>query len=203
MAVVYKSDLENVDNYVNSILNNENNDTQQIIDAINDFINTSSNTLKGAAWDKERERMASFITSLESRKKVASSLLNSILSADAVLLDYLNAFPKKSISGVSLDFNKVDTEVLDQLRAVLSNARIKYDTIKNQFYSNTADSKASQSNNNFENLAEYDNIINSCETLIKYIEELPDKDAVAYAKYDGINSELNAFKSSINDISNI
>ena len=191
MAVVYKSDLVNVNNYVNSILNNENSDTQKIIDAINDFINTSSDTLKGSAWDKERERMSSFVTALEKRKKISSSLLNSVLSADRVMLDYLASYPKINIDGVKLDFNMIDTALLDQLQTQLLNAKNSYNNILNQSPDKTHE------------LAQQKLNIEACETMIKYIEELPGKDALAYSKYNEVVSELSAFNSSINDIGNL
>ena len=75
MAKIYTSELGTVNSYAEAALQNEVPDTDKIINNIKSFVSSSTN-LTGSAWDKERERLNTYLPALEKRKTVSTNLLS-------------------------------------------------------------------------------------------------------------------------------
>ena len=93
MAILYKEDLEKVDRYATSALENEYEETNKIITYIENFNSGSLEILTGRVWDNERNRMMKYIPVLKKRQVIARELLQTVKSANKIMSDYIAKFP--------------------------------------------------------------------------------------------------------------
>ena len=187
MAIVYRSDIDKVNSYANSVLSKENEETQKLIGKIEDFISESSSTLKGPVWDMEREIFGKYIDVLRKRQQVANSLLSTIKNANAIMENYINSFPRSSI--ISMEANVVNSAWISQLQAEINKAKANLASLQ-------------KDSGNTKGIYYYKALINECESQIAYINKMRSEDARAYAKYDSVASAMASFHAAVNDISN-
>lgn len=174
MSVIYRSDL-NSDKAI-SMLNSDIADADKLINAINNFVDNSKNTLKGEAWDIEREKFSNYIIVLEKRKNAAGALKNSIDAANQIMRNYLDE------KGV----DKVDTAELDYLRNEYQQACVNY---------NAAEKDEKNTSENY-----WYGELQRLYELIAYIKNLPSVDGNAYAKYGDASAAIEGFASSIGNV---
>lgn len=187
MAIVYRSDIDKVNSYANSVLSKENEETQKLIGKIEDFISESSSTLKGPVWDMEREIFGKYIDALRKRQQVANSLLSAIKNANTIMENYINSFPRSSI--ISMEANVVNSAWISQLQAEINKAKANLANLQ-------------KDSGNTKDIYYYKELINECESQIAYINKMRSEDARAYAKYDSVASAMASFHAAVNDISN-
>ena len=89
---IKKSDLINANNDSLTMLRNlatDQEDAQEMINIIQDFISSSSSQLKGDAYDVVRAHMKTYIPILQNRIKVAASLIDVIKNANNSMISYM------------------------------------------------------------------------------------------------------------------
>ena len=83
MPVLNKSDLNMANSsgaYMNALISDQE-DAQSLINAINEFVSSSTEHLKGEAYDAVRAHLQTYIPVLEMRVKTATSIMEAIKSA--------------------------------------------------------------------------------------------------------------------------
>ena len=200
MAKIYTSDLATVNNYAEAALQNEVADTDKIINNINTFVSSSTN-LKGSTWDKERERLNTYLPALEKRKAVSTSLLSAVKAANKVMENYVEGFPWHmlaripglSISGGKLDC--IDDSWSTELDASLKKAQSNYNS-----YHIEKDDTDKVKNSKARNLEHYGNIITACKAVIDYLGRLQPTAQTAYSKYEAVAAEIASLQSLNHDV---
>ena len=218
MAVVYRSDIKNVDTYSKKVLTNEVTETQTVIDSINNFVSGSTSKLEGKAWNKERSRFEVYIKALEKRKQVSTMLADAIKSADRIMETYIAGFPWVALNKIphvnipkSISLDVVDSGWIPELQKALQLAKEAYasaESSKNSISTKNKEgkdlAKAQASIKGYETeMAAANAIILACNEVIAYLEKLSTTDAEAYAKYsevEGAIAELNALVDDVNDL---
>ena len=105
MPVLNKSDLNMANSsgaYMNALISDQE-DAQSLINAINEFVSSSTEHLKGEAYDSVRAHLQTYIPVLEMRVKTATSIMEAIKSANDSMIDYME---EESV---------LNTDELDQL----------------------------------------------------------------------------------------
>lgn len=201
MAILYKSDLEKVNSYAEAALSKEAADSDKIINNINSFIASSTN-LKGAVWDRERERFSGYLTSLEQRKTVSANLLSAIKEANQIMANYIEGFPIALLSKIpdlsissSATIEYVDDSWIGEINGCLSRAKTNYQSVEAK-EAKTTTLKSTKA----KSLEYYKNIIDACNAVIEYLSRLQPTAAEAYSKYAGVTAELATLKAANHEL---
>lgn len=191
MTLLKKSDLTDANNTSSTMLSNlvnDQNDAQELINAINDFVSSSTSQLKGEAYDAVRAHMETYIPILQMRMKVASSLMDAIQSANNTMIDYME------------DETVLNTDELDSLHSQYNNytnAAQKSLNSANAYVTKEAKSQAMQ---------EYEQNAAAARKItkkIQLIENLVAKDNATYNQLATVEAELTTYKNTISDIDTI
>lgn len=191
MPLLKKSDLISANNDSLTMLRNlatDQEDAQELINAIQDFISSSSSQLKGDAYDAVRTHMETYIPILQNRIKVATSLIEAIKNANNSMINYME---NETI---------LNTDDLDGLY----NEYNSY-TSKAQRCLSSANAYVTPKSKN-EAMAIYESYSAEAKKInkkIQLIEGLSAKDNAVYSKLCGIEAELTAYKNAIGDINTI
>lgn len=196
MAILYKEDLEKVDRYATSALENEYEETNKIITYIENFNSGSLEILTGRVWDNERNRMMKYIPVLKKRQVIARELLQTVKSANKIMSDYIAKFPWNSLAmipNIGLSKNK-NIEMIDdswgiELSSALELARNNCSSI-----TDNPDDTDIQKRGKSQTRYYYNSIIHACQTVIDYLAQLQPTANEAYSKYEGIISKINSLK---------
>ena len=92
MTLLKKSDLNEANNMSSVLLSrlvSDQEDAQEMINSIQEFISSSSSQLKGEAYDAVRTHMETYIPILQMRIKVAASLIDAVRNANNAMMDYM------------------------------------------------------------------------------------------------------------------
>lgn len=196
MAILYKEDLEKVNKYATSALENEYDEVNKIISNIENFNGGSLGILTGEVWDNERNRMMKYIPVLKKRQVIARELLETIKSANKIMSDYIAKFPWSSLAmipNISLSKNNniemIDDSWSTELRVALERADYNCSLIKN----NPDDTDIQKRGKN-QTRYYYNNIISACQTVIAYLDQLQPTANEAHSKYESIISKINSLK---------
>ena len=134
MAVVFSSDLSGGSiSSVVSMLETEAEDAQNLINAINSFIEGTKSSLTGKGYDMARQKMSMYIQDLKVRKQVAMDLANAISQGASSLLGYMEEFSKLDDSEIiELENEKVkrqiaESNVLTKVTGPMPNLLISFD----------------------------------------------------------------------------
>ena len=191
MTLLKKSDLTDANNTSSTMLNNlisDQEDAQELINAINEFISSSTSQLKGEAYDAVRAHMETYIPILQMRIKVASSLVEAIQSANNTMIDYME------------DETVLNTDDLESLYSEYnsySNAAQKCLNSANAYVTQEAKSQA------MNEYAQYASAARKINKKIQLLECLANKDNATYNELCGVEAELTAYKNAISDIDTI
>lgn len=191
MTLLKKSDLTDANNTSSTMLSNlinDQDDAQELINAINEFISSSTSQLKGEAYDAVRAHMETYIPILQMRIKVAASLVEAIQSANNTMIDYME------------DESVLNTDDLDGLYSQYnsySNAAQKCLNSANAYVTQDAKSKA------MNEYAQYASAARKINKKIQLLECLANKDNATYNELCGVEAELTAYKNAISDIDTI
>ena len=116
---VYKSDLNSAQ--ISSLLDSDIQDTDNLIAELNSFINGTTKSLTGPAYDVAREEIASYIPILEQRKIAAIEMKNAISNATS------------SLSGYMGPYDYLDDSNLEILENEISKIKASYENIKAEY----------------------------------------------------------------------
>ena len=205
MAIIYRSDIKNVDAYSTKVLTNEVQETQTVIDSINSFVGDSPSKLEGKAWNKERSRFQVYIKALEKRKEVSTLLAEAIKSANRIMENYIAAFPWTALNKIpnvnipkDANLDVVDSGWIAEFQKALNDAKTAYanaeankNSISTKNKEGSALTKAKNARAGYQ--ADMDSasaIIAACNEVIAYLEQMSTRDAEAYAKYEQVEAAI-------------
>ena len=109
MAKVHKSELNC--SQIQSLLDSDVQETQKLIEAINSFVNESTTTLTGDAYNTARSEMASYISILNERMKAANALKESLSSSTSSLSSYMGEYDYLDDADISIIESEIDSIV--------------------------------------------------------------------------------------------
>ena len=110
MAVVFKSDLSGgAVSGVVAMLKSEADDAQNLINAINSFIEGTQSSLTGKAYDLARQKMGMYIQDLQARKEIATELASAISQGASSLSGYMEEFSKLDDSEIEELASRIKT----------------------------------------------------------------------------------------------
>ena len=191
MTLIKKGDLTNANSssssYIKSLVSDQD-DAQALIGAIQDFVSSSTDHLKGEGYDAIRAHLESYIPLLETRIRLSSSIIEAITSANDAMIEYME------------DETVLDTNELESLYS-------KYNSSKSA--ANDRLSKVNSYDNLEDNqkaLREYEYYANDANLInkkIQLIENLPAKDNAVFATLAGVEAELLAYKNIVSDVDTI
>ena len=190
MPVLNKSDLNMANSsgaYMNALISDQE-DAQAMINAINEFVSSSTEHLKGEAYDAVRAHMQTYIPILEMRIKTATSIMEAIKSANDSMIDYME---EESV---------LNTDELDQLyneyNSYITTAQNRLNSA-NVYVTPEAKKQAMSEYEQYARLARKVN------KKIQLLEGLVHKDNSVYGSLSALEGEINTYKNAIGDINPI
>lgn len=221
MPVIYREDITKVDDTAAKVFENEEAETQNVINSVNDFINNSPSKLEGKAWNKERKRFQVYVKALEKRKEVSKILATAVKNADNHMRTYMDGFepymrklvtacPNLSISLSGVDI--IDTAWTGAIQDTLNKASTILEQAQNSKsgISKTKDMSDKEKAAANRKIGEYDAIIEkqiaivtACQDAINYINKMPTYDKEAYAKYDAAAAAIAELEVLVEDVDNL
>lgn len=199
MAMVLSGDLSGsaISNAV-AMLEAEAKDTTQIINAINAFIEESTNTLKGKSYDAAREKLGLYLEDIKLRQSIAAELAAAISHGASSLLGYMEGY------------SKLDDSEIDKIEAEISGLEGKISGARQTIYNINQSNQDSGSNENSENsvsVSYYTQQISSWESTIESLKKELDKlinlksaDVAAFSEVEGVCGNIVKYGASVENI---
>lgn len=202
MIKILKSNLS-VSSNMKSVLILDIVDTQNLIDAIQDFVENSGADLKGAGYDDLRSKITKYVEVLNIRKQVAESLKIAIEASFPAMEAFMEDYPDLDDSRLS-DINTQVSILENKYNSALASYR-------SLLYSNNDDSNGvtidfSDDVIRCKKMASfYKKEKEKLEKLKTKLEALTPTDNDNYAKFNTAISDLNKYKSQTSnlEVSNI
>lgn len=193
MAVVLSGDLSGatISNAV-ALLEAEANDTTQLINAINSFIEESTITLKGKGYDAARQKLSLYLEDIKSRQKIATELALAISEGAASLSSYMESYSKLDDS----EIDEIETEI-SSLETKISSARQTIYNIKQ----NNQDSEDPVSINYYtEQISSWESIIEELKKKLDKLINLESADASAFSGVEGACESVVKYSAAVEGI---
>ena len=192
MSRLVKSDLSDA-NTSRAVTNLEKDkeDTESLINVIQDFIDSSKEVLVGDSFDAVRNHMQEYINILQTRMKIADSLLEAVKNANQTMIDYMGS--EDVLDTERLDFIKQDLSMQESSLASVNAAISSYDPDKTFGSLDSLYSQRSSLEANIQKL----------KTKIDLIEKLDAKDAATYSTLMSSETELTGFNNTVGGVRTI
>lgn len=192
MSRLVKSDLSDA-NTSRAVTNLEKDkeDTESLINVIQDFIDSSKEVLVGDSFDAVRNHMQEYINILQTRIKIADSLLEAVKNANQTMIDYMGS--EDILDTERLDFIKQDLSMQESSLASVNAAISSYDPDKTFGSLDSLYSQRSSLEANIQKL----------KTKIDLIEKLDAKDAATYSTLMSSETELTGFNNTVGGVRTI
>ncbi len=190
MPLLNKSDLNMANSsgaYMNALISDQE-DAQEMINAINEFVSSSTEHLKGEAYDAVRNHLLTYIPILQVRIKTATSIMEAIKSANNSMIDYME---EESV---------LDTNELDQLYTEYNSYTA---TAQNRLNSANAYVTPEAKNQAMAEYEQYARLAKKVSKKIQLLEGLASKDNSVYGSLSSLEGEITAYKNAIGDINPI
>ncbi len=190
MPLLNKSDLKMANSsgaYMNALISDQE-DAQEMINAINEFVSSSTEHLKGEAYDAVRNHLLTYIPILQVRIKTATSIIDAIKSANNSMIDYME---EESV---------LDTNELDQLYTEYNSYTA---TAQNRLNSASAYVTPEAKNQAMAEYEQYARLAKKVSKKIQLLEGLASKDNSVYGSLSSLEGEITAYKNAIGDINPI
>ena len=190
MPVLNKSDLNMANSsgaYMNALISDQE-DAQAMINAINEFVSSSTEHLKGEAYDAVRAHLQTYIPILEMRIKTATSIMEAIKSANDSMIDYMeeeNVLDTNELDGLYTEYNSYTATAQDRLNS--ANVYVTPEAKK-------------QAMSEYE---QYARLARKTMKKIQLLEGLANKDNSVYSSLSALEGEITAYKNAIGDINPI
>lgn len=190
MPLLNKSDLNMANSsgvYMNALISDQE-DAQEMINAINEFVSSSTEHLKGEAYDAVRTHLETYIPILQLRIKTATSIMEAIKSANNSMIDYMeeeNVLDTNDLDGLYTEYNSYTATAQDRLNS--ANAYV------------TSEAKQ-QAMSEYE---QYAGLARKTMKKIQLLEGLVNKDNSVYSSLSTLEGEITAYKNAIGDINPI
>ena len=193
MAVVFSSDLSGGSiSSVISMLETEADDAQNLINAINSFIEGTKSSLTGKGYDMARQKMSMYVQDLKVRKQVAMDLANAISQGASSLLGYMEEFSKLDDSEII----ELDNEIR-KLDSNISSAR--YTLRKIMFNSDEEDDKYVGYYRR--QISYWENTKKDLDRKLEKLVGLAGADSAAFAGVESVGDQVAQYGASIDGIS--
>ena len=193
MAVVFSSDLSGGSiSSVISMLETEADDAQNLINAINSFIEGTKSSLTGKGYDMARQKMSMYVQDLKVRKQVAMDLANAISQGASSLLGYMEEFSKLDDSEII----ELDNEIR-KLDSNISSAR--YTLRKIMFNSDEDDDKYVGYYRR--QISYWENTKKDLDRKLEKLVGLASADGAAFAGVESVGDQVAQYGASIDGIS--
>ena len=193
MAVVFSSDLSGGSiSSVISMLETEADDAQNLINAINSFIEGTKSSLTGKGYDMARQKMSMYVQDLKVRKQVAMDLANAISQGASSLLGYMEEFSKLDDSEII----ELDNEIR-KLDSNISSAR--YTLRKIMFNSDEDDDKYVGYYRR--QISYWENTKKDLDRKLEKLLGLAGADGAAFAGVESVGDQVAQYGASIDGIS--
>ena len=102
MTLLKKSDLQSANSsgtFMSALISDQE-DSQELINSIQDFISSSTDHLKGDAYDAVRAHLETYIPILQTRIKVANSIMEAIKAANNSMIDYMEGVNTLQVAAI-------------------------------------------------------------------------------------------------------
>lgn len=175
MSVYSIANLSSAKAFVD-VLENDINDITNLSNEIKNFHDTSIDILKGESWDLIRKNLNDYITILEMRKNVASSLIDVINSVNNKLLLALGDYPE------------INTDYLDEQQRV-------YDQCQNEIAN--IDNSTSEKK---DTLKEYQDLMDQANKMINQINQVMQAEKSSLSELEQIGNSLINYSSKVDEI---
>lgn len=190
MPVLNKSDLNMANSsgaYMNALISDQE-DAQSLINAINEFVSSSTEHLKGEAYDAVRAHLQTYIPILEMRIKTATSIMEAIKSANDSMIDYMEEESVLNTDELDLLYNEYNSYITTaQSRLNSANVYVTQEAKK-------------QAMSEYEQYARLARKVNK---KIQLLEGLVHKDNSVYSSLSSLEGEITTYKNAIGDINPI
>ena len=190
MPLLRKGDLTLANSsgaFMNALMNDQE-DTQDLINNINEFISSSTDHLKGDAYDAVRAHLETYIPILQIRIKTASSIMDALKSANNSMIDYMESesvLDTSELEGLQSEYNTYRN---------LAERSLSYiDGYVTQEAKDEARAQAYR----------YNSMADGLKKKIELLENLASKDNAVYNSLSSLESEITAFKNVVSDINPI
>jgi RNA binding exosome subunit len=173
--------------YMNALISDQE-DAQAMINAINEFVSSSTEHLKGEAYDAVRAHLQTYIPILEMRIKTATSIMEAIKSANNSMIDYMeeeNVLDTNELDGLYTEYNSYTATAQDRLNS--ANVYVTPEAKK-------------QAMSEYE---QYARLARKTMKKIQLLEGLVNKDNSVYSSLSALEGEITAYKNAIGDINPI
>lgn len=166
-----------------ALLEGEAADTNKLKVALHAFINGTTEVLKGPAYDAAREKAQSYMTTLDTRSRLATELAASLQSALSSMSSYMDGYAE------------LDDSKLPEIESQMNSVRATINQIIYN-YNNTEGSTGGYSSL----IAPYEAQYKELEKLKQKLEGLAGADGAAFGKLGSLTSEIASYETNISMI---
>lgn len=199
MSIIYKKDL--YDHKESTILTQDDSETTNIINAISDFIETSTENLCGSAWDDERNRLNNYKELMNIRKKTSQVLDNGIKLSKQRMNNYMeedDVLDDSKLEEISQSIAKAKNQIADLNSQIEDNNKMAYTfksiiTFKTRYYLSIADSLRNS-------LQQYESTLQLLEAKKEKLQNLKLNDLESFKFVEQTSSIIQTYKQNINNI---
>ena len=190
MSLIKKSDLSDA-NSARAVTNLEKDNAENMISVIQDFIDSSTEVLVGDSFNAVRNHLQEYINILQTRIKIADSLLAAIKKANTTMIDYMGSE------------DTIDTAKLESTKQTLSMVQSSYDAVNAKINNYDPDKYFASLDSLIADRASYEAQINNLKNKIDLMERLDSTDSSTYASLLESEEELTSFKNIVGGVKTI
>ena len=185
MSKIIKSDLTGAEyNKFIYALNQDIDNTDELIKKMNAFIDYSSAYLKGAEYNAVRDKLSKYLILLNKRKGAATGLIEAINSAKSNMINFME------------EYTELDNANIQSLsNAYYQTLSLLKDVKKSQDNANISEAKIEVSQ------AQLEYELYALNKILNKLEELAPTDNEIYRSFSGIILIINSYKSRVNELS--
>lgn len=192
MSLLLQSDLSSANSSkAISLLTSDMEDSKKLSDSIEDFINSSTEVLKGASFDTVRSHMQKYVDALSKRVKTAESLINAIKAANDSMTSYMDGEPK------------LDSSELETLQSQVNSYRSKAQGYLSRIDNYDSEKETMSKNALYEAYYAARDEQRKREKIIKLINGLEAQDSATFATLSSVSDEISQFSNDVGGINSI
>lgn len=167
-------------------------DTQNLISAINSFIDGTTTTLTGAGYDAARQKMALYLEDARSRQKIAAELASAITQGASSLAGYMGEY---SILD-DADIPEIESQI-KTLESQIANARATLTSLESSSDESTRSSAASYA----QQISAWEATKAELQKKLDRLIGLAGADASAFGAVSSAASQVSQYSASVEGIS--
>lgn len=190
MSKVLKSDLTSSSlSSLKTSLANEISDTESLISTISKLVDGAADTLTGEGYNTVRNKLSTYISVLNERKKIATSLEEAITTATGKMESFMDTYPELDTSKLAEVENKIK-----QLEGTISSITTDYNNGK--YDDEDGNPKVTLSSL----ISTYQTNLEEEKKLKEKLTELPSTDNQAFQVIEEIESDINNYATKASEI---